>query len=49
MRKGINEKAYDENNKIIIEISKKFFRPQDVVYLLGDSTKAKREMETTKY
>ena len=40
--KGINEKAYDENNKIIIEISKKFFRPQDVVYLLGDSTKAKK-------
>ena len=40
--KGINEKAINENNKIIIEISKKFFRPLDVVYLLGDSSKAKK-------
>ena len=40
--KGINEKALDKNNKIIIEISKKFFRPMDVVYLLGDSSKAKK-------
>ena len=40
--KGLNEKAVDENNKTIIEISKKFFRPLDVVYLLGDSSKAKK-------
>ncbi len=40
--KGINEKAVDENNRTIIEISKKFFRPLDVVYLLGDSSKAKK-------
>ncbi len=40
--KGINEKAIDENNRTIIEISKKFFRPLDVVYLLGDSSKAKK-------
>ena len=25
--KGINEKGYDENNKVIIECSKKYFRP----------------------
>ena len=26
--KGINEKAYDENNKLIIECSKKYYRPR---------------------
>jgi GDPmannose 4,6-dehydratase len=40
--KGLNEKAVDENNKTVIEISKKFFRPLDVVYLLGDSSKAQK-------
>ena len=42
--KGLKERALDNNNKIIIEISKKFFRPLDVVYLLGDSSKAKKEL-----
>jgi len=40
--KGLNEKAVDENNKTVIEISKNFFRPLDVVYLLGDSSKAQK-------
>ena len=40
--KGINEKAYDHNNKIIIECSKKYFRPSEVDTLLGNSNKAKR-------
>ncbi len=40
--KGLNEKAINENNKKIIEISKNFFRPLDVEYLLGDSSKAKK-------
>jgi len=40
--KGLNEKAVDENNKTVIEISKIFFRPLDVVYLLGDSSKAQK-------
>ena len=40
--KGINEKAVDEKNRTVIKISKKFFRPLDVVYLLGDSSKAKK-------
>jgi GDPmannose 4,6-dehydratase len=43
--KGINEKAIDENNRTIIEISKKFFRPLDVVYLLGDSSKAQKVLK----
>ena len=42
--KGLKERALDNKNKIIIEISKKFFRPLDVVYLLGDSSKAKKEL-----
>ena len=42
--KGFNEKAVNNKNKVIIEISKKFFRPLDVVYLLGDSSKAKKKL-----
>jgi len=40
--KGINEKAYDENNKCIIECSKKYFRPAEVDTLKGNASKAKR-------
>ena len=40
--KGINEKAYDQNNKVIIECSKKYFRPTEVETLLGNPLKAKR-------
>ena len=40
--KGISEKAYDKNNNIIIECSKKYFRPSEVDTLLGNSTKAKK-------
>ena len=31
---------YVDNEKKIVEISKRLFRPQDVKYLLGDSSKA---------
>ncbi len=40
--KGVNEKAFDENNKVIIECSKKYFRPSEVDTLLGNPSKAKR-------
>ncbi len=40
--KGINEKAIDKNNNIIVECSKKYFRPTEVDDLLGNSSKAKR-------
>ena len=40
--KGVNEKAIDKNNKIIIECSKKYFRPTEVDTLLGDPRKAKK-------
>ena len=43
--KKLNEVAKDDNGKLIVKISKKFFRPQDVKNLLGDSTKAKRQLK----
>ena len=40
--KGINEKAYDQEGRIIIKIDKNYFRPTEVNSLLGDYTKAKK-------
>ena len=41
--KGLNEKARLKNNKeVIIEIDKRYFRPSEVNYLRGDSSKAKK-------
>jgi GDPmannose 4,6-dehydratase len=42
--KGPNEKGY-LNNKIIISIDKKYFRPTEVDSLLGDCRKAKKELK----
>ena len=39
---GINEKAYDKKNNVIIECSKKYFRPSEVQTLLGSPLKARR-------
>ncbi len=39
---GINEKAYDESNKLIVQCSNKYYRPTEVDTLLGNSSKAKR-------
>ena len=40
--KGLNEKGYDENNRVVIECSKKYFRPSEVETLLGNPLKAKK-------
>jgi len=41
--KGLNEKGIDKKtNKVIIEISKKYFRPTDVDSLQGNYDKAKK-------
>jgi GDPmannose 4,6-dehydratase len=40
--KGLNEIGVDKKNKIIIRVSKNYFRPIDVTNLLGDYSKAKR-------
>lgn len=38
---GINEKGIDKNTgKVLVEVSSEFYRPTDVVNLLGDPTKA---------
>ena len=42
--KGLNEKGY-LNNKEIISIDKKYFRPTEVESLLGDSRKARKELK----
>ena len=43
--KGINEKAFDSKKNIIIECDKNYFRPLDVNTLLGDPSKARRELK----
>ena len=41
--KGLNEKAFDKNSKkLIVKIDKNYFRPTEVNYLYGDSSKAKK-------
>lgn len=42
---GVDEKGYDKKTgKVLIEVSKNFYRPTDVVNLLGDPTKAKTKL-----
>ena len=43
--KGLKEKGYDKNNKPIVECDKNYFRPLDVNTLLGDSSKARKELK----
>ena len=43
--KEIDEKGIDaKTGKVIVEVSKDFYRPTDVVNLLGDPSKAKKEL-----
>jgi GDPmannose 4,6-dehydratase len=42
--KGINEKCYDEKGNCIIECDREYFRPLEVDTLLGDSSKARKEL-----
>ena len=42
--KGLYEKGYDQNGKLIIAINEKYFRPNEVHLLLGDASKAKKEL-----
>ncbi len=42
---GADEKGYDrKTGKVIVEVSPDFYRPTDVVNLLGDPTKAQNEL-----
>jgi len=40
---GINEVG-KHNGKVVVKVDKKFFRPAEVDYLLGDSTKAQKDL-----
>ncbi len=42
--KGESEKALDSNGRVIIEVDKRYFRPTEVSTLLGDASKAKRDL-----
>ena len=42
--KGINEKCFDLNGKCIVACDKEYFRPLEVDTLLGNSKKAKKEL-----
>ena len=42
--KGINERCYDDKGNCIIECDKEYFRPLEVDTLLGDSSKARKEL-----
>lgn len=42
---GIEEKGRDKRTgRVLVEVSPEFFRPTDVVTLLGDPTKAKEKL-----
>jgi GDPmannose 4,6-dehydratase len=43
--KGLNEKGFNKkNNKVVIDIDPKYFRPTEVDLLLGENTKAKTKL-----
>lgn len=42
--KGINEEGYDQYGRLIIKVNEKYFRPNEVRLLLGDSSKARKEL-----
>ena len=43
--KGVNEKGIDmKTGKTLVEIDPKYFRPTEVDFLLGDASKAKKEL-----
>jgi len=44
---GVHEKGIDQNGNILIEIDPAYFRPTEVPFLLGDASRAKRELGWT--
>lgn len=41
---GINEKGYDNNGRLIVEVDPEYFRPSEVDLLLGDASLAKKKL-----
>lgn len=44
---GVEEKGYDANDKCIVAVDPRYFRPTEVETLLGDATKAKQKLGWT--
>jgi GDPmannose 4,6-dehydratase len=44
---GVEEKATDKNGKVVVAVDPRYFRPTEVETLLGDPSKAKRELGWT--
>jgi GDPmannose 4,6-dehydratase len=44
---GVDEKAIDRDGKVIVSVDPRYFRPTEVETLLGDPTKAQRELGWT--
>ena len=42
--KGINSKCYDYTGRCIVECDKEYYRPLEVDALMGDSSKARKEL-----
>ena len=41
---GVSEKGIDQNGNVLIEIDPAYFRPTEVPFLLGDATRARKEL-----
>jgi GDPmannose 4,6-dehydratase len=44
---GVEEKATNANGKVVVAVDPRYFRPTEVDTLLGDPSKAKRELGWT--
>jgi GDPmannose 4,6-dehydratase len=44
---GVDEKAYDKDGKLVVAVDPRYFRPTEVETLLGDPSKAQRELGWT--
>jgi GDPmannose 4,6-dehydratase len=41
---GVEEKAMDQTGKVVVAVDRRYFRPTEVQALLGDATKARRQL-----
>lgn len=41
---GVNARAYDKRGEIVVSVDARYFRPTEVETLLGDASKARREL-----
>ena len=44
---GVDEKAFDEEGRCVVEVDPRYFRPTEVETLLGDPTKARQKLGWT--